>query len=189
MSRFVLAIAVIAVLLAAIIYSQMRTSPAKVSGVVEADEIRLGSRVGGRVQDVQVTEGAAVKADQVLVTFEPYDLEQREQVAAAELAMREAELKKLEAGLRDEEIAQAKAHYERLLAQYELVVAGPRDEEIAAAERRMDAATAVKNLAQQNYDRVSKLLQDNSVSRRIRSSRLVARRCHRSFVPLLCNPG
>ncbi|MCY2927381.1 MAG: biotin/lipoyl-binding protein, partial [Planctomycetota bacterium] len=53
-------------------YSQIRSRPRKISGFLEADEIRLGSRVGGRVQKIHVTEGDRVKAGALLVDLDPY---------------------------------------------------------------------------------------------------------------------
>ena len=61
------------------------------SGFIEADEIRLGSRVGGRVARVQVEEGQEVSEGQVLIDLEPYDLLARQHEAQATLAAKEAE--------------------------------------------------------------------------------------------------
>src|SRR5688500_10245034 len=46
---------------AALMWRQMQVEPLNVSGFIEADEIRVGSRVGGRVQEVLVEEGQSVK--------------------------------------------------------------------------------------------------------------------------------
>ena len=74
---------VVAVLLMA---SKWRSEPKTVSGFIEAHEIRLGSRVGGRVAKVLVQEGDTVTAGQVLVELEPFDLQAREAEARANLA-------------------------------------------------------------------------------------------------------
>ena len=42
---------VILILLGLIVYSQFRPVPNRVSGFIEADEIRVGSRLGGRVAE------------------------------------------------------------------------------------------------------------------------------------------
>ncbi|MCA9070510.1 MAG: hypothetical protein KDA84_16375, partial [Planctomycetaceae bacterium] len=52
---------VASVLIGILAFSQWSTEPLKVSGFIEADEIRLGSRVGGRVRAVYAKEGDAVK--------------------------------------------------------------------------------------------------------------------------------
>jgi len=163
--RIAFILVVAAVLLALILYSQFRPQAGFVSGAVEADEIRVGSRVGGRVSRVLVSEGDTVDAGQPLVEFEPYDLLEREQQAIAELAAREASLQKLKAGLREEEIGQAKARYDEMSEQLKLLEEGPRKEEILAAESRVSAAKSMLLLAKQEYDRVAGLFQTKAIAK------------------------
>ena len=163
--RVIAGIVVVAALILLILYSQIRTTQPFVSGIVEADEIRLGSRVGGRVKNVMVNEGDRVSAGAPLIEFEAYDLNQREQQAVAELAVREANLKRLQTGLRPEEIDQAKARLDQLTAQLNLLEKGPRTEEIEAAREQLKAAQALILLARTEYDRVANLGQGNAVSR------------------------
>src|SRR5262249_21752285 len=55
-----------------------RAQTLRLPGIVEIQEVRLGSKVGGRVEEVLVLEGAEVKPGQPLVTFEvPELLQQR----------------------------------------------------------------------------------------------------------------
>ena len=93
--RFLAFVVVAALLVSAIVYSQYVPEPDKVSGFLEADEIRVGSRVGGRVAVVHVQEGERVAKDQVLVELEPFDLMERKNQAVATLAARQAELDRL----------------------------------------------------------------------------------------------
>src|SRR3972149_4867870 len=72
------------------------------SGAVEARNIRVGSKVGGRIVDVRVREGDRVKAGDVLVVFDDQEL-----LAALEKAR--ANLQKMERGYRPEEIQEARA--------------------------------------------------------------------------------
>jgi multidrug resistance efflux pump len=104
----------------ALVYSQFRHQPQKVSGFVEADEIRLGSRVGGRVIRVGVEEGQTVKAGDKLIELAPFDLLARRAQALAELAARQAELQRCQAGPRVQQIAQAQAARSRAAAMVEL---------------------------------------------------------------------
>lgn len=140
-------------MLAAIVASQWRHERLRVSGFVEADEIRLGSRVGGRVAAVHVREGEAVAQGQLLVTLEPFDILQREAEAVAQLAARYAELARLENGFRSEDKGQAESRLKLLQAKYEQLEEGPRTQEIAAADARLKVALAQLELAQQTYDR------------------------------------
>jgi multidrug resistance efflux pump len=45
------------------------------SGTVEARDIRVGSKVGGRIDKVLVREGDYVKAGQILITFDDKELQ------------------------------------------------------------------------------------------------------------------
>jgi HlyD family secretion protein len=80
-----------------------------ISGIVEADDIHVGSKIGGRVLKVVARRGQTVKAGEVLVLLEPRDLDAS--LAEAQAAMRQAlaKLALLTAGYREEEIEQAEA--------------------------------------------------------------------------------
>lgn len=151
-----------AVLAGAIAYSKFRPVADRVSGFIEADEIRLGSRVGGRVKSVEVAEGQRVAAGQLLIQLEPFDLLAERQQAAATLAAREADYQRLKTGLRAEEVAQAEARYQRLQATLDELVAGPRQQEIDAARARLRVAEAQLRLARENYRREQGLIQSNA---------------------------
>ncbi len=153
---------VVALLVGLLVYSQMRVEPLKVSGYVEADEIRLGSRVGGRVKAVHCEEGQSVDAGTLLVELEEFDLLARKAEAAAQVAAGEAELARLKNGSRVEEIAQAQARVEGLTAKHKILVDGPREEEINAARARRDLAVAQVERAQRTYNRIAELFAKES---------------------------
>lgn len=75
--------------------SQFDHEPLKVSGFVEADEIRVGSRVGGRVLKVHVVEGQRVRKGMPLLELEPFDLLERRAEAQARLNQQQAQFEKL----------------------------------------------------------------------------------------------
>lgn len=165
MVRRVFAVLFFAAALAGLIaYSQLRPVSQHVSGFIEADEIRLGSRVGGRVQEVLVEEGQKVEAGQLLIKLEPFDLAKQLKEAQAQLAARQAELEKLEAGNRDEEIGQAKARYEQLQARLDKLVAGARPQEIDAARARLEVAKAEARFATLNFNRSQRLINTNAIT-------------------------
>ncbi len=165
MMRRMIAILVVAtILISAIVYSQYRPEPNTVSGFIEADEVRLGSRVGGRVSVVHVQEGQRVAKGDVLVELEPFDLLERKKQAAATLASRQADLTRLENGFRPEEIAQAKSHYEQLVAEHKKLQQGPRSQEIEVARSQLRVAHARQTLARQNHDRVRILVEKRAAS-------------------------
>lgn len=144
-----------AVLAGFLIYRQFQQQPLKVSGFIEADEIRVGSRVGGRVRSVAVKEGDSVSQGGLLVELDPYDLYERRAEAEAVLAQKKQTLKKLQAGFRSEEIAEAKARYDQLQANLKKLRNGPRAQELAAARAEVELAKSNLNLAELQHKRVA----------------------------------
>ena len=157
--------AILAVLLLGLlVYSQQRHQPLKVSGFIEAYEIRVGSRVGGRVKAVHVQEGDVVSVGTSLLELEPYDL--REQVAQARgiLAQRQAELDKLKRGYRPEEVLQADERRKQLAANLKKLQNGPRTQEIQSAEARRDQTDAELLLATEAQRRAESLRQKSAIT-------------------------
>lgn len=155
---------VVLLLIGLIAYSQYSAVPDRVSGFIEADEIRVGSRLGGRVLAVHIEEGEQVVQGRTLVELEPFDLLQREQEAIKSLAAAEAEYQRLKTGFRPEEVSQAEARYEQFKAQYDMIVAGPREQEIEVGRSRVQLAESEFILAKQNYDRGKQLLSEKAIS-------------------------
>ena len=162
LKRIALVAGFVFVLAALLVFSQWRQPPAKISGFIEADDMRLGSRVGGRVAAVLVEEGKSIAAGEVLVRFEAYDLGERQQQAEAEHASRCAVLKRLQTGFRVEEIAQTAARVERLTQKVKRLEDGPRPEEIAAARSRQKLSQAQVDRAKLTYDRNAALFRTES---------------------------
>lgn len=97
----------------------------KFGGYVEAEKIEVGSRVGGRVQQVFVEEGDEVAAGKVLVRFETAHLVAQLEEARQHASKLETAWNKLVAGPRPQEIkiarqehAGAKARAENATSQY-----------------------------------------------------------------------
>src|SRR5205823_667462 len=80
-----------------------RTDLLRLPGVVETQEVRLGSKIGGRVETVAILEGAIAMPGQVLVSFEVPELKAQRQQVQARLEAAEAELEKAQNGPRPEE--------------------------------------------------------------------------------------
>ena len=138
--------------------------PLVVSGFVEADRIRLGSRVGGRVDTVHVKEGVRVTRGQLLVTFEPFDLLERRAEAEALLAQRRSEVARLEAGLRVEEIDQARARRDQLAARLEELENGSRTQDIEVARAQVELSGALLVLAKREEQRMRGLHEQSVTS-------------------------
>jgi HlyD family secretion protein len=154
--RVLVFILIAAILATGLYYSQQRPREERVSGFIEVHDVRVGSRVGGRIAEVRVKEGQSVKTGDVLVELEPFDLAERLHEARVTLTRRDIELKRLQNGFRAEEIAQATARRDQLKAKLDELVAGPRPQEIAEAQALMDHAQTQLQLAQDNYDRIKK---------------------------------
>jgi len=157
MLKPILVVLVAVAMLVALIASQRVHEPLKVSGFVEGYEVRLGSRVGGRVQKVYVDEGQAVDVGQMLVVLEPFQLLEQKAQAAAQLAEATAALAKTTAGYRVEEVAQAEAKVQQLQAVYDKLMNGARTEDIKSAEAQVELAEAQSALAKVNLKRTTDL--------------------------------
>lgn len=145
--------------IAALYWSQRPTRDYRISGIVEVDEIRVGSRIGGRVAKVHILEGDHVKPNDPLVELEPYDLNQRMAEAQASLAARRATLSRLEAGFREEEKSQAAAQRDKAAATLEKLKAGPRPLEIQILRDQLEVAKADLDHAETEYERIKKLFE------------------------------
>lgn len=164
LKRALIVVAVLVVLVALLLLSQIRTTPFHVSGFIEAHDIRLGSRVGGRVADVLAQEGDSVSAGQTIIRLAPYDLTERLAQANADLAEKQAALDKAVAGFRPEEIDEAKAHRDRLAATLERLKNGPRPQEIEAARARLESAQAELTRAKSDFSRTQKSFQSGAAT-------------------------
>jgi HlyD family secretion protein len=136
-------------------YRPWAAAPAelRLPGTVEIQEVRLGSRAGGRVAGVLVKEGESVTPGQVLVRFEPDEPTARRNQARERLAAARAALRKAEAGPLPEEVAEAAAAAAAARAKLARVLSGFRDEEKRQAKSDLDAAAAVLRRAEEEYAR------------------------------------
>jgi HlyD family secretion protein len=111
------------------------------SGTLEARNINVGSKVGGRVSRVLVREGDRVEPGQLLVDFDSAELEGQLLQARGRFEASRANLDKMLRGSRPEEIAEARAASD-----------GFREAELAQAQAdleraRTDEANATRELA------------------------------------------
>ncbi len=146
-------------------WRQSRLAPLIVTGFVEADEVRVGSQVGGRVDAVLINEGDRVKVATPLFTLAPFDWRERLMEAQAQLAAFRAEYDRLRTGYRVEEIAQAQAKRDRAAAVLDKLTAGPRPREIEIARERLKIAQANLELAQSEHNRVTRLREEERAAK------------------------
>jgi HlyD family secretion protein len=145
----VLVVLVVA-LLGYLVYTQHRHEPLKVSGFVEADEIRVGSRVGGRVAKTLAIEGATVKIGDLLIELEPYDLLARQAQAEAQLTTAEASAEL------------AKLTYERIKSSYDAKATSAS--ELDRAQSEMKSAVAQVDLRKAELNQIAEQIKELKIN-------------------------
>jgi len=115
----------------------------RVSGHVEATEVRVASDVGGRLIELRVMEGDRVASGDLIGRLDATDTELQIARARADRAAAEAQLRALQVGARPEEIRQAQA-------------------EVEAAEGEAAAASAELKAAEIDLERFEALLRANA---------------------------
>jgi HlyD family secretion protein len=115
-----------------------RSDPSSIvaSGHVEATDVRIATKVAGRLGSLALQEGDAVKAGQELARVETTDLL---------LAVR-----------------QARAERDQAAAEYQLRLAGARKEDIAELEAQVASVQADLENAQKDFERMQGLLDKGS---------------------------
>jgi HlyD family secretion protein len=130
------------------------------SGHVEATEVRVSAKVGGRLEWIALEEGDQVERGQTVARFEDVDLRLRLDQAMAERDLAAADLRLRVEGPREEEIAEARAH-----------VAGA-EADLEAAERDL----ARMNALLERGSGTEKARDDTEVRRDLAAARLDAAR-------------
>ena len=141
--RYIVAIAIIATgVVSSVIYFELfwlPKQPMRLPGVVEIQEVRLGSKIGGRVAEVLVREGEIVEPGQLLVRFAVPELEAQREQQEGRLAAVEATLLRTKNGSRPEEIRQAKSDLESSEADFKQA-----EEDFARIEPLYKAGTVTR---------------------------------------------
>jgi HlyD family secretion protein len=121
----------------------------RVSGHVEATEVRVAAEVGGRILELRLAEGDRVNRGDLVAKLDTRDTELQIQRGRADRATAVAQLRLLEAGSRVEDIRQAEA-------------------QVDAAEAEVTAIEADLKSAQLDLDRFDALLKANAGSQKQR---------------------
>jgi HlyD family secretion protein len=138
--------------------------PVTASGkVVPAQQVDVSFATSGLIRTVAVARGDEVQVGDVLVTLDAELLEAKVTQAEAEVAAARAELARLKAGPRPEEIAAAEAQVEAAEARLAQAVAqrdqpdvGATEAEVAAAQAQVAAAMADRKEAEEFHDETMK---------------------------------
>lgn len=137
-----------------------------ISGIIEADDIHVGSKLGGRVLKVVAREGETVKTGEPLVLLEPSEIDAALAEAEANLRQTEARYAQLRAGYRVEEIEQAEAAAKQAQAEFDQLVSAPHREEIDQAAADLAASKSFADNARKASKRMEDLSRRDLIARR-----------------------
>jgi HlyD family secretion protein len=112
------------------------------SGHIEATEVRLGAKVGGRLLEAPLEEGDRVLAGDLVAQIETIDAEHQ--------------------------LAQARGNVEAADAQLRLLLAGTRAEDLRRAEDQLAQAQAELDAARRDLDRLAGLADKGSATEKSR---------------------
>jgi HlyD family secretion protein len=137
----------LAVMLAAGCGGDDRNGRIHASGHVEATEVRLAAKVGGRLLEAPLEEGDTVRAGQLVARFETVDAELQLTAARANRDAADAQLRLLLAGTRAEDLRRAEDHLAQAQAELDAArrdlvrLEGLADRGSATEKARDDART------------------------------------------------
>jgi HlyD family secretion protein len=135
-----------------------------IQGQAEADEYRVSSKIPGRVLEIRVKEGDAVKAGDTLAILEAPDVMAKLEQAKAAQAAADAQNDKAIKGARSEQIQAAYEMWQKAKAGVEIAeksytrVKNLYDQGVLAAQKfdevkaQRDAAVATEKAAKSQYD-------------------------------------
>ncbi len=132
-----LIILVILVVLTTAGWLMMTPEPVIVQGEVEATQVKVSSKIAGRVSKLYVKEGERVVKGQILVLIDSPEIKAK--------------------------MRQAKAAQQAAIAQKHKAMRGERKERVASAKNVWLKASAASELAQKTYARISKLYEEGVV--------------------------
>ncbi|MEE4637644.1 MAG: efflux RND transporter periplasmic adaptor subunit [Wenzhouxiangella sp.] len=108
----VIVLLAVAVIVAIWMYDQFSQSePVWIQGQIEATEVRVAAKVGGRVAFIEVQRGQTVEKDQLLVVLDLPEVRARRRQVEAQVEAASAMADKAESGAREEQIQAARAQW------------------------------------------------------------------------------
>ncbi|PVZ87061.1 secretion protein HlyD [Serratia sp. S1B] len=151
-------------------YQQQQTKPLTLYGNVDIRTVNLGFRVNGRLATLAVDEGDQIQPGQLLGKLDDAPYRNALQQAQANVASASANLALLQAGYRDEEIAQVRSQVAQLLSAFSYADSfykrqqGLWEKKATSADALEDART-LRNQAQANLqaakDKLAQYLKGN----------------------------
>ncbi len=135
------------------------------NGTIEPEQlVNISPESSGILKALLVEEGEQVEAGQILARMDDHELQAQLKQAQGRLAAEQANLDRLLAGNRAEDIAQAQARLDQARANLAKLEAGSRAEEIAQAQARLDQTQATRVAAEADVNRIRILAEQGAVS-------------------------
>ena len=136
------------------------------NGKIEPERsINISPKNAGVIKSLLVKEGDFVKKGQIIAYMDDSNLQGQLTQAKAGIASAQANLQKLKAGNRPQEIATAKAQLEEAEANLRKLITGNRPQDIAQAQARLNRAKATFNQAEAELKRYQGLFNAGAISR------------------------
>lgn len=151
-STIVVGVVIIAfVLLLSIIgWIAFRPAPIIIQGQVEATEVRVATKIAGRISESNFDEGQTVKVGDRLIVLNSPEIDAKLQQVMALSDAAKAQKSKADKGARDEQIAQAYSVYQNAIAAKDLMektferIQNLYNEGVIPAQKRDEAETQLK---------------------------------------------
>lgn len=144
-------------------------------GIVEIQEVRLGSKIGGRIAKLFVAEGQIVSRGQKLFELEEPELANQRDQQKARVEQAQADLERTLNGPREEEKRAAQAAADAAKARYDKMLEGWREEEKRQAQSEWETADADLKQTLEDLNRVTDLYRTKALARADYDAALAAR--------------
>lgn len=138
------------------------TEKLELSGLVQAHEVKNGSRFGGRVEEILTREGDTVEKGQTLIVFDETELSSK--LREAEAALSQVSAKQRLAGT-GSELDQARAMVEQARQKLNMLTSGGRPEELSQARIGYETAQAQYERAAETLKNAKPMLDEGVISR------------------------
>ena len=142
----------------------LKPAPLLIEGEIDATQVQVASKLTGRIETLEVSEGDTVKAGQIMATIDSPEIQAKMKQATAAKKAASAQQEKAYSGARKEEIRmamnvwqQVKAASELSQKTYERVLNLNRDgvlpaQKLDEAEAKLKADQRAEKAAKANYD-------------------------------------
>jgi HlyD family secretion protein len=146
---------------------ERKTVPVQITAngtIISNRSINLSPKSAGVIRTLLVNEGDRVRKGQVIATMDDANLQGQFLQMQGQVAQQEANLARLLAGNRSEEIARANAQLAEAQANLQQLQAGNRSQEIAQARARLQQAQSTLKLRQAAWQRYQQLYAEGAIA-------------------------